>query len=274
MDTDAVLLEIHGPIAKVILNRPDQLNSLDVALQQALLGRLEELERNTALRALILMAQGRAFSAGGDLAQLLAERNDGLSPADGAAKMMRELSNPLIRALKEIPLATICAVQGAAAGAGASLALSCDVVIAADDAFFLAPFLPKLGLIPDLGMTWLLARGLTRARAMGLMLMGHKLTAAEAAQWGLIWSCVARADLEQRAMEMAQEMAASPACAPIEARRALESAYAHNLVDQMEYETDRQQHLLATADFKEGAQAFLQRRKPVFSERTPPKTAT
>ena len=270
MDTDIVRFEKNGPVACLTLNRPEQLNGLDIALQKALLQRLEQVRQDPSIRSLMLTAQGRAFSAGGDLELLLADGPDGMSAADAAAAMMREWSNPLIAALEELPVATVCAVQGVAAGAGASLALSCDLVIAAEDAFFLLPFLPKLGLVPDLGMSWYLARGISRARALGLMLLGPRLSAPQAQQWGLIWDTVPKDQLQSQASQLATTLASSPASAALEARRALYRAYQSDLSDQMAYETDRQQALLASADVREGARAFLERRPARFGPRPAP----
>lgn len=268
MNAQIVEFKREGPLAHLILNRPEQLNGIDIELQSALLQRLEQVSQDGEIRALIISARGRAFSAGGDLELLLSERPDGRSAAQAAAAMMRELSNPLITALEQLPVATVCAVQGVAAGAGASLALSCDVVIAADGAFFLLPFLPKLGLVPDLGMSWYLARGISRARALGLMLLGPRLSAQQAEQWGLIWATAPADQLLSQAMEVGHALAAAPASAALEARRALYHAYQSDLTDQMNYETDRQQELLASADFREGARAFLERRPAQFSPRS------
>lgn len=259
-----IKLEVDARVATLTLNQPDTLNGLNVQIQEEMLDALAALQNDTSVGALILAGAGKAFSAGGDLRQLTEPRADGKSTHDGAADMMVQLSNPLVMALQRLPMATASAVHGAAAGAGASLALCTDVVIAARSAFFMAPFLPRLGLVPDLGMTWFLSRGVSRARGMGLMLLGDRLPAEQALDWGLIWSCVDAEQLMPEARKVAQRLARGPAGFALEARLAQSAAYRNDLVSQLHYEVERQRELLRSPVFKEGASAFLEKREPDF----------
>lgn len=259
-----IKLEVQGRVATLTLNRPETLNGLTVDIQQEVLDALAGLQDDPSVGALVLASAGKAFSAGGDLRKLLQPSADGRSAHDAAADMMRELSNPLIMALQRLPMATVSAVQGAAAGAGASLALAADIVVAGRSAFFMSPFLPRLGLVPDLGMTWFLARGLSRARAMGLMLLGERLPAERAWEWGWIWSCVDDDQILPEALRLAQQLARGPTGFALEARKAMAAAYRHALSEQLDYEVGRQHLLLASTTFHEGARAFLDKREPDF----------
>jgi 2-(1,2-epoxy-1,2-dihydrophenyl)acetyl-CoA isomerase len=251
-------------VATLTLNRPQTLNGLDVAMQRALLDALRQLQGRTELRALVITGAGKAFSAGGDLRQLIEPRSDGKSMQDGIADMVVELSNPLVQALQQLPMATVCAVNGVAAGAGASLALAADVTVAARSAFFLLPFIPRLGILPDLGMTWFAARGVSRARASAMVMLGERIPADTAAQWGLIWSCVDDAKLRDQTQELARRLAALPPHGALQARQALQAAYCNSLNAQLELEAERQRELLALPSFVEGVQAFLEKREPRF----------
>jgi len=263
-----IKLEVDGRLATLTLNQPENLNGLNVQMQEEMLDALSALQNDASVGALILAGAGRAFSAGGDLRQLTEPRADGKTNHDGAGDMMVQLSNPLMMALQRLPMAIVSAVHGAAAGAGASLALSADVVVAARSAFFMAPFLPRLGLVPDCGMTWLLSRGVTRARSMGLMLLGDRLAAEQALEWGLIWSCVEAEQLMPESHKLAQRLAQGPTGFALEARLAQSAAYRNDFVSQLHYEAERQRVLLSSHAFKEGARAFLEKREPDFHAST------
>lgn len=257
-------LKVESRVATLTLNQPQNLNGLNVLMQEEMLEVLSALQQDSSIGTLVLAGAGKAFSAGGDLRQLTEPRTDGKTNHDAAADMMMQMSNPLILALQRLPMATLSVVHGAAAGAGASLALSADVVIASRSAFFLVPFLPRLGLVPDLGMTWFLSRGLSRARAMALMLLGNRLSAEQAQEWGLILSCVEDDRLTAEASQLAQQMARAPQGSALEARQALVAAYRNDLASQLHYETERQRELLGSPNFREGARAFLQKTEPDF----------
>jgi 2-(1,2-epoxy-1,2-dihydrophenyl)acetyl-CoA isomerase len=169
--------------------------------------------------------------------------------------------------MRALPVPVVCAVNGAAAGAGVGLALAGDVTIAAKSAYFYLSFLPKLGIVPDLGCTWIIPRLVGPARAMGMSLLDERLGAERAAQWGLIWACVEDDALLLEAQQLAQRLARLPAHAVIEARRAFEASARHTLPEQLHYESERQRELLNRPSFAEGVAAFLQKRAPNFPGR-------
>nr|MDP2192205.1 enoyl-CoA hydratase-related protein [Rhodoferax sp.] len=264
MKFETIKLEMSQDLAILTLNQPDSRNGLSVMLQKEMLAALELLGTQDDVRALILTGAGRSFCSGGDLAELDSRRKSGGSVGEGVATLMAEISNPLILALQNLPMPIVSAVNGSAAGAGISLALAADIVVAARSAFFLTPFLPRLGIVPDLGATWFLPQRIGRARAMGLMLLGDRLPAEKAAEWGLIWSCVDDASLMDEARKIAGQLAKAPAHMALEARRALDAAGQQGLAEQLDYETERQRHLLDLPSFAEGVQAFFEKREPIF----------
>lgn len=200
------------------------------------------------MRALVLTGSGAGFCAGADLAQQ--PSGDRRTRADAGADRMRDWINPIVTDLQALPFPVVAAVNGGAAGAGASLALACDVVLAARSAFFLFPFMPRLGIVPDMGATWFLPRLLGPVRAMGASLIGERIPAEQAERWGLIWQCVDDASLKDRAFALANRLAQAPAHAALELRRAFARAGEQGLPAQLDYETDRQRELLASAEFE------------------------
>ena len=264
MTFDTIKLDISNDIAVLTLNQPDSRNGLTERLQKEMLTALEQVSQQDDVRALILTGVGKAFCSGADLGQLDTTADSGASLGDSVAKMMEEIANPLILALQNLPMPVVSAVNGSAAGAGISLALAADIVIAGRSAFFLTPFLPRLGIVPDMGATWFLSQQLGRARALGLILLGDRLPAEKAAQWGLIWACVEDANLLEEAMNIAIRLAKAPSHSAQEARRALDAAASQGLAAQLDYEKERQRVLLDLPSFKEGVQAFFEKREPVF----------
>jgi 2-(1,2-epoxy-1,2-dihydrophenyl)acetyl-CoA isomerase len=186
---------------------------------------------------------------------------------DQTAKWMQSLSNPLIEEMRALPVPVVCAVNGAAAGAGVGLALAGDVTLASKSAYFYLSFLPKLGIVPDLGCTWFIPRLVGPARAMGMSLLDERLTAERAVQWGLIWACVEDHLLPLEAQQIAERLARLPAHAVLEARKAFEASARHTLPEQLHYESERQRELLNRPEFGEGVSAFLQKRAPAFAGR-------
>lgn len=245
-----------------------KMNPLTVDLQLALRDLLATVRADTSLRALVLTGEGRAFCVGADLAGMGPELGDKRSLGQWTADKMEELSNRLIQELRELPVPVVCALNGATAGAGVGLALAADVVVAARSSYFLLPFLPRLGIVPDLGTTWFLARLVGRARAVGVALLGERLPAEEAANWGLVWRCVDDASLLDEALGIATRLAALPAGAALEARQAFDAAETQGLVAQMRYEADRQRELIDRPAFMEGVRAFIEKREPVFPPRS------
>jgi 2-(1,2-epoxy-1,2-dihydrophenyl)acetyl-CoA isomerase len=201
---------------------------------------------------------------GADLAAIAQPAADGASVGQRIGRLMREVSNPLVAAIRQSRVPVVAAVNGACAGAGVALALAADVTVMAQSAYFYLPFAPRLGLVPDLGSTWFLQHALGRARAMGMALLDERLPAARAVEWGLAWSCVPDAALRQEAIDLAQRLARLPVHAVAEVRRAFERAGVNTLEQQMDYEASRQQHLLDRPSFEEGVRAFQEKRLPRF----------
>jgi 2-(1,2-epoxy-1,2-dihydrophenyl)acetyl-CoA isomerase len=191
----------------------------------------------------------------------------GQSLGEQTAQAMEGLSNRLIQDIRELPFPVVSAVNGPCAGAGVGLALAADVVVAARSAYFYLPFMPRLGIVPDLGTTWFLERFVGRARAVGLSLLGERLSAEQAQQWGLIWGAVDDDNLATEALALAQRLARLPAHAAQEIRAVYENAGQASLVDQMRLEAERQRQLIDRPTFAEGVQAFLGKREPVFPPR-------
>ena len=262
-----ITLAVDEGVATLTLNMPARLNALSESLQSEVIQALDSVAQDTSVRALRLTAAGRAFCVGADLSGLGADDAGGRSLGQRTADAMQALSNPLILALRALPVPVLVALNGAAAGAGAGLALAGDVLIAARSAYFYLPFIPKLGIVPDLGVTWFLPRLVGRSRAMALSLLGDRLSAEQAAQWGLVWACVDDAALEAESMALARRLAALPAHGVVEARAAYDHSERSNLAEQLHYEASRQRELLDRPTFAEGVQAFLHKREPQFSGR-------
>ena len=262
----AVLCELEDGVATLTLNLPAKLNPVALDLQQELRDILARLRDDHAVRAVVLTGAGKAFCVGADLSAMKPPEG-GQSLGDQTATWMQSLSNPLIEELRALPVPVVCAVNGPAAGAGVGLALACDIVIAARSAYFYLPFLPKLGIVPDLGCTWFIPRRVGPARALGMALLDERLDAETAVQWGLIWASVDDGLLLLEALKIAQRLARLPAHAVLEARRAIEASERHTLPEQLHYESERQRDLLERPSFGEGVAAFLQKRAPVFAPR-------
>jgi 2-(1,2-epoxy-1,2-dihydrophenyl)acetyl-CoA isomerase len=262
----AVLWEAKDGVATLTLNLPAKLNPIALDLQHELRAALARVREDRGVRAVVLTGAGKAFCVGADLSAMRPPEADE-TLGDQTAKWMQSVSNPLIEELRALPVPVVCAVNGAAAGAGVGLALAGDVTIAAKSAYFYLSFLPKLGIVPDLGCTWIIPRLVGPARAMGMSLLDERLGAERAAQWGLIWACVEDELLLLEAQQLAQRLARLPAHAVIEARRAFEASARHTLPEQLHYESERQRELLNRPSFAEGVAAFLQKRAPEFPGR-------
>lgn len=255
----------YDAIATLTLNHPASRNSLSELTLKELTAALDFLRTCDDVRALILTGAGQTFCSGADLVKMVIGDVNGLSLGEYAAATMEELANPLVLALQQFHLPIVAAVNGAAAGGGLSLALTADIIIAARSAYFLTPFLPQLGIVPDLGATWHLPRHLGRARSLGLMLLGDKLSAEKAQEWGLIWACVDDEILIDEAQKIAIRLAHAPSESALEARRALSATNTNSLEMQLRYEMERQRELLDRPAFSEGVKAFLEKRAPVFT---------
>ncbi len=263
MSYQRITLTVDDGIAVLTLNQPQTLNALSTPLQEEMRDALAGLRDHGDARALIITGAGRAFSSGADLNTMDPPQDRSLG--EQVSEMMRTLSNPMIEDIRDLPIPVISAVNGPAAGAGASVALAADLVIAAEDAYFLFPFVPTLGIVPDMGATWHLPRLLGNARALGLTLLGERLPAARAAQWGLIWAAVNGETLMAEAQALAARLAALPAGVAGQARRILDDAAQRGLGEQMEEEARVQQGLIDSEAFQEGVRAFQEKRRPDFS---------
>lgn len=257
----SVLADVSDGVATVTLNRPDALNSFTREVHAALWAALDRVEAEGA-RAMILTGAGRGFCAGQDLNER--RRKEGDPPPD-LGESLEERYNPLIRRLVAFPVPTIAAVNGVAAGAGCSLALSCDLSIAARAAKFVQAF-AKVGLIPDSGATWMLPRLVGRARAMGMVLTAEPVGAEEAARIGLIWKVVDDADLMATAGHYARQLADGPALGLKRMKELMTAALTNDLDTQLDLERDTQRELGVTADYAEAVTAFLEKRKPLFGK--------
>ena len=263
--SDLVIQSQVASVCKLTLNRPATLNSFNQDLHQALLAALNQAAADPTIRCVILTGQGRAFSAGQDLNDpQIGKQADG-SYADLGA-IVKNAYHPLVMRITSMPIPVIAAVNGIAAGAGASIALACDIVLAARSAVFIQAF-NKIGLLPDSGGTWLLPRLVGRARALGLTWFGDKITAQQAEQWGLIWQMVEDAALLDIASEIGQRLAAMPLKALVATRFAMDKAQYLDLDTAILEEAKWQQELGQAGDYREGVKAFMEKRTPVFSDR-------
>ena len=264
MSYQNILLETAEGVARLTLNRPQSLNSLNRGLIDDIRAALRALARDENVRALIVTGAGRGFCAGADLAGN--DFGDGVhrSIGEGVSHSMEIGYNPLVRELAGFAKPVICAVNGVAAGGGVGLALCGDIVVAAKSASFVQVFGPRLGLVPDMGCTWFLPQLLGRARSRALALFGDRLPAEKAAEWGLIWAAVDDDKLMSEATALAQRLAKGPALAFSEIKRALDVAPFNSLDEQLELERNLQRRLGDTDDFREGVTAFLSKREPTF----------
>ncbi|MES2148965.1 MAG: enoyl-CoA hydratase-related protein [Pseudomonadota bacterium] len=259
----AITLDINDGIAVLTFNLPANRNSLTLELQAEFLDALTRLRQCEEAGALVVTGAGHSFCSGADLRELSAIKGHTLGEL--GASMMERLTNPMITGLQNLPIPVVAAVNGAAAGAGASIALAADIVVAGHSAYFVATFLPRLGIVPDLGASWFLPRNMGRARSLGMVLLGERLPAARAQLWGLIWDCVADECVLDEAIAIARRLAKAPAHAALEARRAFDAADRNSLAGQLDYEKERQRELLDRPTFKEGVAAFIAKREPLFS---------
>jgi 2-(1,2-epoxy-1,2-dihydrophenyl)acetyl-CoA isomerase len=262
MEKDPVLVEIRNGYRVVTLNRPQRLNAFNEAMHRALRSALEEAERDDNCRALLLTGIGRGFCAGQDLADRLAKPGD--RPIAGDAQ--EAYYNPLVRKLRALPFPVVAAVNGVAAGAGANIALACDIVLAARSANFVQAF-AKIGLIPDSGGTYFLPRLVGAARARGLALLAEPLPAERAESWGLIWKAVDDGVLMAEAEKLCTHFASAPTAGLALIKRALEASWGNDLSAQLDLERDLQREASQTADYGEGVRAFMEKRSAVFTGR-------
>jgi 2-(1,2-epoxy-1,2-dihydrophenyl)acetyl-CoA isomerase len=253
----SILIETHPGYRMITLNRPERLNALTVEMADALSAALTEAEADTSCRAIVLTGAGRAFCAGQDLTAIID------MPAADIGRLLDQY-NPLISKLRASSLPIVCAVNGVAAGAGANLALACDIVLAAKSASFVQAF-ARIGLIPDCGGTWFLPRLVGMARARALAMLAEPLPAEKAAEWGMIWQAVEDGRLMAEAQALAVRLAAGASAALALTKRALEESMANDLDYQLDFERNLQVEAAANPDRAEGVRAFLEKRPPSFT---------
>lgn len=256
-----VLVDKRDGLWLITLNRPEKLNAFNEAQHLALKAALDLAADDSACRTVLLTGAGRGFCAGQDLA-LRARPADAEAPDLGAT--LERFYNPLIRAMRAMGKPLVCAVNGVAAGAGANIALNCDIVLAAKSASFIQSF-SRLGLVPDAGGTWVLPRLIGEARAKALVLTGLPVSADTAEQMGMIWKAVEDDQLMAVALELAGHLAQGPTYGLGLAKLALQAAHAHSLDAQLDLERDLQRKAGRTADYREGVCAFMEKRKPRFT---------
>jgi 2-(1,2-epoxy-1,2-dihydrophenyl)acetyl-CoA isomerase len=261
MTSSTVIYEERGAVALVTLNRPAALNSFDRQMHHDLWAAFDQAEANPLIRAMVLTGAGRGFCAGADLSSFdFTPGPDMVARAD-PGPIIDQAFNPTTRRIQSLRMPIIAAVNGVAAGAGASVAMACDIAIASPQASFIQAF-SKIGLIPDAGSSWLLVERLGLARAMALTLTGDKLPAAQAKEWGLIWDVAD--DSVAAALAMAERLAAMPTKALVASRALLQGATTRSLSAQLDMERDTQSAMGRTHDYIEGVQAFLEKRAPQF----------
>ena len=263
MTFNTIIAECADGVLVVTLNRPDRLNSFTVEMHLELAGVLTEAADSGDVRAVLLTGAGRGFCAGQDLGDRAVAPGD--APVDLGDSVERYYS-PLIRRLATMPKPVICAVNGVAAGAGANIALACDIVIAARSAKFIQSF-AGIVLIPDSGGTWVLPRLVGQARALGLTLTGDPLPAEKAEAWGLIWRCVDDDALLDEARKLAARFAAGPTLGLAATKKLIRLSGGNTLEQELDTERDAMRMLGATADYAEGVAAFTAKRPPAFTGR-------
>ena len=259
MAYETIIAERSGHVATITLNRPDRLNSFTRAMH----GELRDALANLGdARVVVLTGAGRGFCAGQDL-------NDrAVAPGEAVdlGETVEECWNPLVRTLAELPQPVIAKVNGVAAGAGASLAMACDIVIAASTAKFIQSF-SALGLVPDTGGSWHLTRHLGQARAMGLALTGEPLDAPKAEEWGLIWKCVGGEWLDEETDKLAAKLASLPPLGLAAIKKIIRTSWDRSLNEELDLQRDEMRRLGFTDDYREGVAAFLEKRPATFTGR-------
>ena len=260
MAYQTILFQVASGAARLTFNRPDRLNSFNVEMHAEVADALSQVERDDAVRALLITGSGRGFCAGQDLS------DSAVAPGVDLGESLESRYNPLIKRLIHLPKPVVCAVNGVAAGAGANIAFAADIVLAAKSAFFIQSF-SSIGLVPDSGGTWILPRLAGHARALALALTGDRLTADKAEEWGMIWRAIDDAQLMNEADKLLYRFAGGPTKGYAAIKLAMRQGWAASLDQQLDLERDLQRELGASQDYKEGVAAFGEKRTPRFSGR-------
>ena len=256
----SVLVSVEAGVETITLNRPDKLNALNPEMHKLLRDALERAADEPGIRAVLLTGAGRGFCTGQDLAER--DVSPGSAPIDLSVSLGSNY-NPLVRRMRALPKPIVCAVNGVAAGAGANVALACDIVIAARSASFIEAF-ARLGLVPDAGGTYFLPRLIGTARAMGVAMLAEKISAEQAEQWGLIWKAVDDAHLAEESRKLAARLAAGPTKGYGLMKKAMYASSGNLLDAQLDLERDLQREAGFSEDYREGVRAFKEKREPRF----------
>lgn len=263
MDYQNIIAEEKNGVGYLTFNRPKALNSFNVDMHREVAEVLNQWTKNPDVRCVVISGEGRGFCAGQDLGDRVVDPN---AEAPDLGYSIETYYNPLIKTIVNMPKPVICAVNGVAAGAGANIALACDLVIAAKSANFVQAFC-RLGLVPDSAGTWFLPRAVGHARAMGLTLLGDKLPAETAKEWGMIWDVVEDAELKTKVTELAERLAKQPTFGLSLIKKAIHQSSNNTFDEQVLLERDLQRIAGRSEDYREGVQAFMNKREPKFKGR-------
>jgi len=261
MSYETIRLDINDGVAKLTLNRPDKLNSFTLLMHKEVADAINRVEEHKSVRALLITGSGNAFCAGQDLSERKVSRGE--TPVDLGASIEKNYA-PLIERLTTLPMPVVCGLNGVAAGAGVSIALAADIVIAAKSAKFVLSF-SKLGLIPDSGASWVLPRMIGQARALGLALTGDPISAQQAEAYGLIWRSVEDDEYLVEIDKIMSQFSQAPTRGLSETKQLIRSAFSFSLKQQMVLEMKKMRELGFSTDYQEGVSSFLQKRKPAFT---------
>ncbi len=259
-DSSDILIQVTAGVAEITLNRPSRMNSFTASMHSILHSRLSELQADPHCRAILLTGAGDAFCTGQDLNDRDPRK---LSGKPDLHHSLTTQFNPLVTLLRSINQPVVCAVNGVAAGAGANLALACDIVLAADNASFIQSF-AKVGLLPDAGGSWVLPRLVGEARAKAIAMTGQPVSAKQAQDWGMIWRMVAAGSLMSEARALATSLADGPVLGTAATKKAIQQSYDHTFEEHLQHEAQWQGELGRSDDYAEGVVAFLEKRKAVF----------